>query len=137
IDKKPTDKPTDKKPTDKKPTDDKKPDDKKPGDKTTDPTKNPVVTGAFPRRALVVSVHNYLFANPLTVGDPTPQGRNIQNLIGRLSQTRGFRISPNQVAYLSDAARPPRFQNQSPVKGAIENTITEFLKSSRGQDRIM
>src|SRR5205814_1253559 len=119
------------------PTRDKKPDptkDKKPDDRSQPPRP---YAGAFPRRALVVSVHNYLFANPLTVGDPTPAGRNIRTFIGRLSQTTGFRISPNQTAYLSDAARPPRFQNQSPVKGAIENTISEFLKTSRAQDRVV
>ncbi len=103
-----------------------------------DPTKKPpIANSAFPRRALVISVHNYLFANPLTVGDPTPSGRNVQNLIGRLSQTRGFRISPNQVGFLSDAARPPRFQSYSPIKATIENTITEFLDTSREQDRVM
>lgn len=126
-------KPSDSKPSDNKPSDN-KPSDKKPEDPTKKP---PVVNGPLPRRALVVSVHNYLFANPLTIGDPTPSGRNIQNLVGRLSSTRGFRVSANQVGFLSDAARPPRFQSVSPVKGAIENTVTNFLDSSRAQDRIL
>ncbi len=156
-DKKPADKkPADKKPADKKPEDptkkpitpdkpsdkpkpdDKKPADKKPTDKKPeDPTKKPIPASvAFPRRALVISVHNYLFANPLTVGDSQPSGRNIQNLVGRLSQTRGFRISPNQVAFLSDAARFPH-KVYSPIKGTIEGTITEYLQTARAQDRVV
>ncbi len=145
--------PTPPKPTDKdkskdqspKPTDKDKPkitDKDKPkvtDKKPDDPPKKPPVPAsvAFPRRALVISVHNYLFANPLTVGDSAPSGRNIQNFIGRLSQTRGFRISPNQVAFLSDAARPPRFQSFSPIKATVEGTVTEFLQTARAQDRIV
>jgi hypothetical protein len=153
---KPKPDPTKDKPKD--PNKDKKPDpnkDKKPDpnkDKKPDPNKDkpkpdpnkdkpkpeprPQPAGAFPRRALVISVHNYLYANPVNFGDPgTPgrPGRNFHSFLGRLSQQKGFRISPNQVAHLSDAAREPH----PPVKEVIENTLTAFLKESRGQDHLL
>ncbi len=97
-----------------------------------DPTK-PNSDGAFPRRALLVSVHNYLYANPVNYGNLESGGRNFQTLVGRLSEVKGFRIAPTQIAYLSDAAREP----VPPVKAVIEETIASFLKGSRPQDRVL
>src|SRR5262249_54043042 len=42
-------------------------------------------------------------------------------------------IPPGQVVHLSDAAREPN----SPVKAVIENTLADFLKSSRAHDRLL
>ena len=86
----------------------------------------------FPRRALVINVQNYLYANPVHAGMPIPGGRNIPNFLDALS--RGLHIPMNEMAQLSDGApkgaRPP-------MKAVIEKTLTGFLDSSRAQDRIM
>jgi hypothetical protein len=87
----------------------------------------------FPRRALLISVHNYLFANPVGGGMPSFGSRNIAGLPDKLSN--GLRIPHNQIAHLSDAA--PRGQARPPLKGVIEQTITQFLASCRAQDRVM
>jgi hypothetical protein len=121
---------------DRKPTDQASPkevDDRKPDDQATNP---PPVLESSPRRALVISVHNYLFANPLTVGDSDASGRNIHNFVGRLNQGRGFHIASNQIAFLSDAAQTP-FKVHPPIKTTIEGTITEFLSTSRARNRIV
>ncbi len=84
----------------------------------------------FPRRALIISVHNYLYANPISVGDnDTP---NIERL--RSSLNRGLRIPLNQIIHLSDAAKKdPR----PPLKSVIEQGLKNFLATTRKQDRIM
>src|SRR5262249_19002255 len=57
--------------------------------------------GAFPRRALIVSVHNYLYTNPIVDG---PSGSpNLERLINSLN--RSLRIPQPQIVHLSDAAR--------------------------------
>jgi hypothetical protein len=133
-----SDKTTDKKPGDKtdKTTGDKsdktdKSTDKKPGDKTdkgtdksTDP--KPIPAGGFPRRALIISVHNYLYANP--VG-----GRNIGLLATKLAA--GLKIPTNQVAHLSDEAGGGKAR--PPVKQVIQQTLDDFLNTSRPQDRVL
>lgn len=101
-----------------------------------DPSFEPVVETkgpAFPRRALIISVHNYLYANPTQPGLPVAGARNVHTLKDRLANT--LRIPFNQVAHLSDAAG--RGQARPPIKSVIEKTVTEFLDSSRAQDRIM
>jgi uncharacterized caspase-like protein len=133
-DKKPPDKkPPEKKPPDQKPPD-KKPPDKKPPDKKPPEKKPPAVAGAFPRRALIISVHNYLYANPISFGDYGQGRRNFHTFLGRLPQLKGFRISPAQIVHLSDAARK---DPHPPVKPVIENTLTNFLKESHAQDRVL
>jgi hypothetical protein len=82
----------------------------------------------------VISIHNYLYANPISFGDPHRGGRSFQTFLGRLPNRTGFRIAPQQIAYLSDAAlRNPT----APVKPVIENTLVNFLKQSRPQDRVL
>jgi hypothetical protein len=64
-------------------------------------------TGAFPRRALVISVHNYLYANPLP--NPPKDETNIQALLATLGDK--LKVPADQLIHLSDAAdkepRPP------------------------------
>lgn len=87
----------------------------------------------FPRRALLISVHNYLFANPVGAGMPMQGSRNVAGLPDKLCN--GLRIPHNQIAHLSDAA--PRGQARPPLRKVIEKTLTDFLTSSRPQDRVM
>ncbi len=90
--------------------------------------------GAFPRRALIVSVHNYLYANPTNFGQPGISSRNLDTFMGRLSHRAGFGIPPTQIAHLSDAARKRPI---APTKPVIEETIDQFLNTARAQDRIV
>jgi hypothetical protein len=87
----------------------------------------------FPRRALVVSVNNYLYLNPINYGLPGPGARNVHALLDRF--TTGLRIPREQIAELSDAA--PRGQARPPVKAVIQRAIGDFLDTSRPQDRII
>src|SRR5207253_7970214 len=84
----------------------------------------------FPRRALIISVNNYLYANPVNYGIP---GHNVHTLTEKLAT--GFRIPKEQMAELSDAA--PSNMARPPVKALIEKSITDYLASSRPQDRIL
>jgi hypothetical protein len=87
----------------------------------------------LPRRALLISVHNYLFANPVGTGLPTRGARHVSGLPDRLAN--GLRIPRNQIAHLSDAAA--RGEARPPLKGVIEDSLTKFLHSSRPQDRVL
>jgi hypothetical protein len=87
----------------------------------------------FPRRALVVSVHNYLYANPIHAGMPLANARNIPNFLDALN--RGLHIPMTEMAQLSDGAA--KGQARSPMKAVIEKTLTNFLDESRPQDRIL
>jgi hypothetical protein len=89
----------------------------------------------FPRRALIISVHNYLYANPVHSGAQGSGGHNMINLRERLAQDTIFHIPLNQIALLSDAAAEK--DARSPMRPVIENTLTSFLRSSRPQDRIL
>jgi hypothetical protein len=95
----------------------------------------PAATGPFPRRALAVSINNYLFANPINYGMPSPQAHNLHTLLDRFSQRDGLRIPADQIALLSDAA--PRNSAVPPTRQVIALTIENFLKTSRAQDRIL
>jgi hypothetical protein len=86
--------------------------------------------GAFPRRALIISIHNYLYANPVIDGpDGSP---NIAMLKRALSN--GLNIPSPQVIHLSDMAKKdPR----PPLKNVVEQALEDFLKTSRKQDRLL
>jgi hypothetical protein len=88
---------------------------------------------AFPRRALVISVHNYLYANPVHAGMPISNARNIPNFLDALN--RGLHIPMTEMAQLSDGAA--KGKARSPMKPIIEKTLTDFLDESRPQDRIL
>jgi hypothetical protein len=90
--------------------------------------------GKFPRRALVISVHDYLYANPIHGGPHDPRGLNLTTFIDRLSQ--GFKIPYNQIAHLSDEAGG-NSKPRAPTREVIEKTLTNFLDSSRPQDHIL
>jgi hypothetical protein len=98
-----------------------------PTETPTRPTETGPVT--FPRRALLISVHNYLYANPIVDGDKDTV--NLDRFINSLS--RGLRIPLTQIVHLSDAARK---EPRPPLKEVIEQGLTNFLKTSRKQDRI-
>jgi hypothetical protein len=89
----------------------------------------PVATGPFPRRLLAIQVCNYLYFDPIGYGKKPTDGHG---LVERLSQF--LHVQPNQVAELSDAAPG---NAKPPMKRVIEKTITDFLKASRKQDRVV
>jgi hypothetical protein len=96
----------------------------------------PAVGAVFPRRLLVVSVNNYLYANPLNYGgDPPDDPRPVRHAVHQFAETFAghLNVPRDQTFVLSDGgpnARPP-------LKPVIEKTITGFLDSSRAQDRIV
>jgi hypothetical protein len=106
----------------------------KPAPEDAEPKPAPVGRGGFPRRALIISVHNYLYANPIvnteSVKPPGPPN------IGRLKRAlyTGLKIPSSQIFHLSDAdpAEP-----RPPLKPVIEQGLVNFLKTTRKQDRIL
>jgi hypothetical protein len=98
------------------------------------PTEPPArSTKDFPRRALTISVNNYLFLNPINYGSPLPKSNSVRTLLERF--TSGLRVPMGQSFELSDAAAMGRAR--PPVKAAIEKALTDFLATSRPQDRII
>jgi hypothetical protein len=99
-----------------------------------DPPGNPPAASslAFPRRALAVSVNNYLYLNPINYGAPDRKSHNVRTLLDCF--TSGLRVPTDQVFELSDAAigkaRPP-------VKALIEKAISDLVATSRPQDRLL
>ena len=95
------------------------------------PTNSP-----FPRRALVISVHDYLYANPVQDG---PHGRpadhNFKTLLEALQ--RGLNVPMNQLVHLSDGADKNWGAPRAPTRPVIEKTLKSFLDSSRAQDRVL
>jgi hypothetical protein len=113
---------------------------KRPGDPTKEPV-NPTRPGptkegnTFPRRALVISVHDYLYANPVSYGMPGSGSHSIAKFCAMLGQENGFKIPLTQVAHLSDVAE--KGEARPPMRSVIEGTLKDFLDGSRAQDRIM
>jgi hypothetical protein len=96
--------------------------------KETGPSASGLLT--FPRRALVISVNNYLYANPVNYGIP---GHSVHTFSEKMAN--GLRIPKDQIAELSDSA--PQGTAKPPMKALVEKSITDFLASSRKQDRLM
>jgi len=94
-----------------------------------------VVRSAFPRRALLINVDNYLFLNSLNYGKPQSKfypGSSTAAIADRMTR-RPLNMPATQVIELSDGA-----QNARPtIKSVIETTISDFLDTSRDQDRII
>jgi hypothetical protein len=86
----------------------------------------------FPRRALVISIHDYLYANPILNG--SSRSDNFHAFIQNLARVQ---IPLTQVAHLSDDSFPKDGTPRAPTKTVIEMTLTNFLNGSRAQDRIM
>jgi hypothetical protein len=108
---------------------------------------------------LAISIHSYLYANPLHNGESgyaqdDSRRSGTDSAIRRLADR--WRIPNEQRYHLTDArlqgesqsrveemkgeakAEPRRRQARSlPLKSVVEGTITRFLDSSRGQDRIV
>jgi hypothetical protein len=103
--------------------------------KTTNPATppGPKGTSLYPRRALIISVNNYLYANPVHAGMSGASAHNIPNFLEALN--KGLHIPMTEMAHLSDAAA--KGLARAPMKPIIEKTLTDFLDSSRAQDRIM
>ena len=132
----------------------------------------PAGTGAFPRRMLAISIHSYLYANPLHNGDTgfaVDENRRTGTdaAVRRLAER--WRVPKDQLYHLTDApvlgekkAEPARAQPDDtkkgrvkgaeitappepakriakslPLRSVIEGTITQFLDTSRAQDRIV
>jgi hypothetical protein len=83
----------------------------------------------FPRRALFICVSNYLYANPVSYGSKT---RTVHHVLDRLGSA--LHIPPTQRVELSDAAKVDAHPTTKPV---IERTLTDFLNTSRAQDRVV
>jgi hypothetical protein len=101
-----------------------------------DPTRKPApLASAFPRRALVISVRDYLYANPVHYGLPVGTMHNLKGLLQALGNPDvGMKIPRGQVFHLSDhAATGARY----PTKPVIERAISSFLETSRPQDRVL
>lgn len=88
----------------------------------------PAANATFPRRALAISVNNYLYANPVHPGSP---GREVLTILDYLFHA--LNIAPDQVVTLSDTGKKAR----PPWKPVIESTTARFLDSCRAQDRIL
>jgi hypothetical protein len=99
----------------------------------------------FPRRMLAICVSNYLYAAPVNVGwrisDVASSGpregarfdHSVHGVFLRL--TDALHVPEDQRTELSDTA--PGKAAFPPLKRVIENTIRDFLASSRAQDRIL
>jgi len=103
--------------------------------------KDPPISSLFPRRALLINVSNYLLFNPLHYGSGREDPRSVKNpypgsstaaLLDAMSRSP-MSIPGTQIIELSDAGR----NAFSTSKAVIENTITEFVDTSRAQDRVI
>src|SRR5262249_43384238 len=102
----------------------------------THPSKPPDEKTPFPRRALLISVNNYLYFNPISYGVYGPSGHNVHTLADKLSY--GLHVPLDQIVELSDATPPGgKGGPHPPLKPVIEQTLKDFLVSSRDQDRIL
>jgi hypothetical protein len=90
----------------------------------------PVPNRPYPRRLLVISVHNYLYANPVGI-DSGQSG--ISALVARLANA--LHIDASQVTLLSDMAAAG--EARPPLKKTMEEAITQFFSTCRRQDRIV
>lgn len=136
-------------------------------------------TGTFPRRMLAISIHSYLYANPLHNGDSgyaeddnkkSGTDAAIRRLAERWRVPRDqlYRLTdapvladkksePKAAALKADAKNSPdpkagrlkgaemvpvpeparRLARAMPLRMVIEGTVTQFLDTSREQDRIV
>src|SRR5207302_856429 len=103
-------------------------------DKTT-PKDPPPGRGLFPRRALIVSVHNYLYANPVMPGVGVKAITGATNFpTGPNPALTRLNVPIPQIYHFSDSAKT---NPVPPLKPVIEQSVTNFLKTSRDQDRVM
>jgi hypothetical protein len=89
----------------------------------------------FPRRALLINVNSYLFANHVEYGSPRDgryPGSSTMVLADQMTR-RPLNMPATQITELSDGAR----KSHPTLKPVIETTITDFLNTCRAQDRIL
>lgn len=121
-------------------------------------TSNPSdpASGTFPRRMLAISIHSYLYANPLHNGDSgfaldESRRSGTDAAVRRLAER--WKVPKEQLYHLTDArllsegdvkakkgekADPPkRLSKAMPLKMVVEGTLSKFLEGSREQDRIV
>jgi hypothetical protein len=92
----------------------------------------------FPRRALLISVNDYLFSNPLNYGRPPSEafaGSRTRDVI-EYGLQRYLHFHGRQAFELTDAVAPG-LDSPAPMKAVIEQAITDFLEQSRPQDRLI
>jgi hypothetical protein len=115
-------------------------------------------SGTFPRRMLAISIHSYLYANPLHNGDSgfgidESRRSGTDAAIRRLAER--WKVPKDQLYHLTDARLlgegdvgkkpkkgdkaelPKRLSKAMPLKMVVEGGISQFLDTSRGQDRIV
>ena len=118
------------------------------------------VSGVFPRRMLAISIHSYLYANPLHNGESNFANEESNRTgtdaaIKRLAER--WRIPNDQFYHLTDAptlaerlaAKEPKKKadpkapvaakpvKSLPLKMVMEGAITNFADSCREQDRVV
>ncbi len=107
-----------------------------PGEESAKPNAVPSA-GTYPRRAFIISVHNYLYLNPLT--DDTIRGApDRPSVRWEFDNTLSLKLNipRNQIFHLSDAHENVK-ERRPPLKTVIEKGLENFLKTTRKQDRIM
>lgn len=121
------------------------------GSNSTDNTQ--ATTGIFPRRMLAISMHNYLYANPLHNGESSfalsEENSGNDFLIRRLAEK--WYVPNDQIFHLTDlnvGKKQPKKKNDKdapevkvqrnvPLRMVMEGAITSFTETSREQDRII
>ena len=125
--------------------------------------------GTFPRRMLAISIHSYLYANPLHNGDTgfaqddlkrTGTDAAVNQLAERWKVPKDQRYHLTDAPLLSEkraaakaAERPKgrvkgadvgpdpepakRLAKALPLRSVIEGTVTQFVDTSRAQDRVV
>jgi Caspase domain len=122
------------------------------------------VSGTFPRRMLAISIHSYLYCNPLHNGDNSGYALEASGRTGTESAVyvlaERWKVPKDQLYHLTDAplleerkaakqATPKKGEPSAPaapakkaakaypLRSVIEGTVTQFADSSREQDRIV
>jgi hypothetical protein len=100
----------------------------------------------FPRRALLINVNNYLMFNTVHYGSPQDQGRRPEPYPGSSTAVLRDRLTRppmnfpvSQVYELSDGI-PSEYKSvkaHSTQKSVLESTISDFVATSREQDRVV
>jgi hypothetical protein len=86
----------------------------------------------YPRRALVVQVHDYLYLNPLTAATPARNRDALDRLAASLRILNGK--TNHQFFVLSDNLSA---DERIPTRPAILAAVRQFCQTSRSQDRIV
>lgn len=91
----------------------------------------PSAAQPFPRRFLLIGVHQYVYANPVAA---TPEAATMVRTVRDFAEKK-LRVPKDQVAIVSDIG--PEAEARAPLKPVIESAISQFCATCRPQDRIM